>query len=107
MQAIELCVIVSVCVAIVYWLDAPNDIASYVMSLLLGREVHVQLRKPWGCSICMTFWLTLIVLLIVQPSLWWVSFVCAWNAKYLYYFIVVFDKVIVKVFTTIEEWLNG
>lgn len=101
MQAIELCVIVSVCVAIVYWLDAPNDIASRVMSLLLRREVHVQLRKPWGCNICMTFWLTLIVLLIAQPSLWWVSFVCAWSAKYLHYIIEVLDKVLVKVFTII------
>lgn len=101
MQAIELCAIVSVCVAIVYWLGAPNDIASRVMSLLLHRDVHVQLRKPWGCNTCMTFWLTLIVLLAEQSSLWWVSFICAWSAKYLYYFIVLLDKVIVKVFITI------
>lgn len=103
MQAIELCIIVSVCVAIVYWLNAPNDIASRVMSIFMRREVRVELRKPLGCATCMTFWLTLAVLLIYAPRLWYVAFVCAWAAKYLHYLIEVIDKLLIKLFSLIDR----
>lgn len=107
MHAITTTLIISVCIAIIYWLDAPNDIASRVMSAILGRDIRVMLRKPLGCNTCMTFWVTLVVLLVLQPDLWWLSFLWAWAAKYLHIFIEIFDKVILKIFTTIDKWLNG
>lgn len=105
MQGIYLSAIVTLCVAIVYWLDAPNEIASTLWRLVSGRVQRVELRKPLGCNVCMTFWLTLIVLLILTPRVCWLAFVWAWVAKYLYYVIEVLDKVIMRVLMFIESKL--
>lgn len=105
MQGVITSLIITVCVAIVYWLDAPNDIASRVMSLIMGRDIRVTLKKPLGCNTCMTFWLTLVALLILSPVWWWLAFVWAWSAKYFHYIIEVIDRLIVKVCTLIMKRL--
>lgn len=100
---IATCMIITACIAYVYWLDAPNDIASRIVSLIFKREYRVRLRKPFGCSLCMTFWVTLTVLLIWQASAWWFAFVCAWSSKYFYFIYEVADKLFVKLFSKLSN----
>lgn len=99
-------IIVTLVLAIIYWLDAPNQIASAMMSVIFKKEMHIQLRKPFGCQICMTFWITLFILLIIQPQLWWMSFVLAYLSKYLYFIIDIIDKLLMKIFIIIDNKLN-
>lgn len=105
MQAVELTFIVSLCIAIIYWLDAPDSMASALYSLIVKREVRVSLRKPLGCPTCMTFWVTLAVLLCVEPAAWWLSFVWAWLSKYMGYSLTIIDKVIMHIFNKIDNKL--
>lgn len=105
MQAVELTFIIALCIAIIYWLDAPDSIASALYSLIVKRDVRVTLRKPFGCPTCMTFWVILVVLLCVDPSMWWMAFVWAWLSKYLSYALVVVDKMIMYIFNKIDSEL--
>ena len=46
-------------------LDFPNEFASNAMRLITkGKIKSVELKKPFGCGLCMTFWITLIYMLI-------------------------------------------
>lgn len=105
MHGVYVAGIAALCIAIIYWLDAPNGIASWLWSFFSGRETRVELRKPLGCNTCMTFWVTLFILLGYSPGLFWLSFVMAWFAKYLYYILDVLDKLIMRVLTYFDDKL--
>lgn len=54
-------------IAVVVWnkLNVPNEFASNLMRLITkGKIKSVELKKPFGCGLCMTFWITLIYMLI-------------------------------------------
>lgn len=43
----------------------PNEIAGKIASWLTkGKITNVTLSKPWGCSLCMTFWCGLTYVLV-------------------------------------------
>lgn len=95
-------------VIIIDYLDAPNDIAGTIMGLITnGKITHVRLKKPFGCSLCMTFWVTLILLLIVNPLMCWLSLIYAISTKYIFYFINLVDLIICKSFIYIENKLKN
>lgn len=103
MSAITVSGVVTLCLGVVYWLDAPNEIASRVVSLVFGKPVRVVLKKPLGCNVCMTFWATLVTLLAMQPSVAWVAFLWAWAAKYVYYIIEGVDRLIMRLLSLIDR----
>ena len=91
-------------VIIIDYLDAPNEIAGNIMGLITkGKITHVRLNKPFGCSLCMTFWTTLILLLIVNPCMCWLSLIYAICTKYIFYLINLIDLIICKSFIYIEN----
>lgn len=94
-------------VIIIDYLDAPNEIAGTIMGYITkGKITHVRLKKPFGCSLCMSFWITFIVLLIVEPWMCWVSLLYAISTKYLLYLINLIDLIICKSFIYIENKLK-
>lgn len=102
-----ICLIVTICIVIIWgFLDAPNEIASQIMSWVTnGKISRVELKKPFGCMMCMTFWITLIILLILAPGLCWMSLIYALSTKYILYIIELIDKALVKFFIWIESKL--
>lgn len=103
------CLIIAVSfVIIIDYLDAPNDIAGTIMGLITnGKITHVRLKKPFGCSLCMTFWTTLILLLIVNPLMCWLSLIYAISTKYIFYLINLVDLIICKSFIYIENKIRN
>lgn len=54
-------------IVVVVWnkLNVPNEIASLIMKTITrGKISSVELKKPLGCGLCMTFWITLLYMLI-------------------------------------------
>ena len=54
-------------IVVVVWnkLNVPNEIASLLMKTITkGKIKSVELKKPLGCGLCMTFWITLFYMLI-------------------------------------------
>lgn len=100
--------IITVClVLIIDWFNAPNEILSQIMDWITsGRIKRVELKPPFGCSKCMSFWITLIFLLITAPELCWMSLVFAFSTKYILFIIEIIDKIITKLAILIERKLK-
>jgi hypothetical protein len=102
-----ICAIITACIAYIYKLDAPNEIGSTIMSWLTkGKIKKIELRKPWGCPLCITFWVTLIILLVVYPAYCWLSFVYAFSVKYIDYSITILEYFLDWVFIRLERIFN-
>lgn len=100
--------IITVClVLIIDWFNAPNEILSQIMGIFTrGKITRVELKPPFGCSKCMTFWITLIFLLITAPELCWMSLVFAFSTKYILFIIEIIDKMITKLMILAERILK-
>ena len=67
----ELLLINFILVVVIGYLNAPNEIASQLMNWLSkGKITRVELKKPWGCPLCMCWWISWIYLLITLPFTW-------------------------------------
>lgn len=107
MYALILCLIITGCIAYIYHLDAPNEVVSTFMSWITrGKIKRVELRKPWGCPLCMTFWITLVVLLVLAPKFWFMSLVFAFSVKYIDYTITVLERALDRLFCWLETILK-
>lgn len=104
---IVVCLVVMISIVFIWdWFNAPNEIASSIMRLLTnGKIKQVELKKPFGCSACMTFWITLVILLIGSPEWCWMSLVYAFLTKHTLIIIDTIDKIIVKIFILIQKLL--
>ena len=104
-----LCFIIALSfVIIIDYLNAPNEIAGTIMGLITnGKITHVRLKKPFGCSLCMTFWVTLILLLILNPLMCWLSLIYAIITKYIFYLINLIDLIICKSFIYVENKIRN
>ena len=109
MNTLLLCFIITVFVVIIWdFLDAPNNIASAIMNhITKGRITRVELKPPFGCSLCTVFWLTMLFILILSPSYWWMSIIYAISTKYVLYLIKLFDKFCVKIAIVLEKIINN
>ena len=56
--------VITSCITYIFHIDAPNQIASRIVSIFLKKDVSVELKKPFGCPGCLSFWITLILLLL-------------------------------------------
>lgn len=101
---IKVCFIITFAIAYIYHLDAPNQIASEIARWLSnGKFTKIQLRKPLGCPLCMTFWVTFILLLFVNPSLCWIAFIFAFASKYMDYAISLVENILDTFFILCER----
>lgn len=99
--------ILTVVITYIYHLDAPNQIASLFANIITkGKFTNITLKKPFGCPLCITFWITLIILLCTCPHLWALSFVYAFLVKYIDYCISIVELCLDTIFMTLERLLN-
>jgi hypothetical protein len=103
---IKVCIILTICIAYIYHIDAPNRIFSSIISLLLKKNIYLELKKPFGCPLCMTFWISLILLLICSPQICWLSLLLAFSTKYIDYSISIIELLLDKIFVLLERLLN-
>ena len=107
MNPILICIIITFSISYIWdYVNFPNEFVSQIMSLILKRPVSITLEKPFGCSLCITTWTTLIILLCLDPSLCWLSLFFGMSTKYALYTIQITDKIISAVFINIERLLN-
>lgn len=107
MNPILICIIITF--SIVYIWDVanfPEEFVNRILTIILKKPVHITLMKPFGCSLCMTTWTTLIVLLCLNPALCWMSLLFGMCTKYALYTIQLIDKIISLIFIKIEQLLN-
>lgn len=101
------CWIITFCIVMIWgYFDAPNQIISYICNIITdGKIKTVELKKPWGCTLCMTAWTTFIVLLFINPAYCWMSLIYAFSTKFMLYAIQLIDKLITKIFIKIDSKL--
>lgn len=107
MNPLLICVIITF--SIVYIWDVvnfPEEFVNRILTIILKKPVHITLMKPFGCSLCMTTWTTLIVLLCMCPAFCWMSLLFGMSTKYCLYTIQLTDKIISAVFINLERLLN-
>lgn len=72
-----ICLIITTAIVLIWdWFRFPNEFTATIMRLILKVKIKsesVILPKPIGCSTCMTFWITLIVLLCIGPKFCFLS----------------------------------
>lgn len=104
-----ICLIITLSLVIIIdYLNAPCEIASTIANIITkGKIKNVQLKKPFGCSLCMTFWITVIILLILEPSMCWLSLIYAICTKYILAIINLIDLIICKSIIYIENKLKN
>lgn len=107
MNSLIICLIVMFSITVIWgYLDVPNEIASKIMNFFTGGKIkRVELKKPIGCTLCMTFWSTLVILLIMSPKWCWMSLLYALGTKYTLYIIELVDRALVKLFVKLENLL--
>lgn len=99
------------------YFNAPNDILSALFSRFTkGRIPTIELKRPFGCSLCMTFWCSIIYLItsvIVGACTFRgillafaLSAINAWLTKYTFYAITTVDNIISKVFILFERLIT-
>lgn len=107
MNPILICIIITFSISYIWdYVNFPNEFASNIMSLILKRPVSITLAKPFGCSLCMTTWTTLIILLCIDPCWCWLSLLFGMSTKYMLYSIQIVDKIISAALINIERLLN-
>ena len=101
-------------VILIGYLDAPNDILSSIMNWISkGKIKRVELKKPWGCPLCMTFWCSWIASLIILPFTfkWFLiglllSLINAVLTKYTLYILETLDLAIIKLLSWLQHKLK-
>lgn len=98
---IDLIIIGLVCVLCTDKLNVFEEMYNTFIKLLLKNAPYVTLGKPFSCSLCMTFWLGLlyIILSAYTVTLYNVALllVIAYSTQYIYMLIDVIDHYIVKI----------
>lgn len=96
-------------------LQVPNEIANGIAAWLTkGKVTNVLLRKPLGCSLCMTFWCTLGYVLgtvgVVSLTIFtWHLSLClmfALATTYIQMTINLINKLIINLFVRLEKLID-
>ena len=107
MNIINLCIALTISIVYIFHIDAPNQIVSWLADILTNGKIrHIELRKPFGCPLCLSFWTTLIILLCTLPHYWYLSLVFAFSTTYIDYSITILELLLRKIFITLEKLLN-
>lgn len=61
------CLIITICIVYIWdWVQFPNELLA---KLFKTTPDKIDIPKPFGCSLCMSTWVTLIVLLAINWKL--------------------------------------
>lgn len=91
------------------WVDFPHNFVARILSFFWKKDIdsnRIKLPKIFECSLCATFWISLITLLCVAPKYAFFAIVAAFSTKYIYYTIKVFDALISKIFALLERLIS-
>ena len=108
---IDLIIIATIITIVWDFLGFPNEIASTIMSYLTHNKIReVTLRKPFGCSLCMTFWVGIIYCFIVYGGGILLTTLCCLIASistpYIYCIIKLLDRLLINTFAFLERLIN-
>lgn len=105
-----ICLLVIVTVSIVYIYDVaqfPRNFISTILTRIFKRDIYeVKLPKLLECSLCITTWFTLGLLLFTAPQYWYLSLLCGWSTKYVLYVFTICDEFLSLLFKSIESLLT-
>lgn len=109
MNSFLICLIISGSITYIWdVVDFPNQISSRIMeNVTKGKIKTVFLKKPWNCSLCMTTWITLLVLLIMNPAFCWLALLYGFITKYWLYAFQLLDLFISRLFEYAEGLIKN
>lgn len=89
----------------------PNEFASTIAQIITHNKVqYIQLKKPFGCSLCVTFWLSIVYTVVnlgftFENLLFalFLSAVSAWLTKYTFYLIRFIEQFLGRLFMFLER----
>lgn len=91
-------------------LNFPNEIASKILNCLSkGKINNVTLKPPLGCSFCLVFWVSLIVLIVGnQPILYAItlSLLNAMLTRLMLYILNLFNNIVDILFSKIHNLID-
>lgn len=96
-------------------LQFPNEIANGIASWLTrGKITNVTLSKPFGCSLCMTFWCSLIYVLVTNGFVSISTFITnlaicllvAYSTTYIQMTINLINKFLLNLFCLLEKLID-
>lgn len=93
-------------VIIVFIVDYSGFIESIEASLKRYFKAPIKIPKPFSCSLCMTFWVSLIYLLCtVQFTLWNITWVCiiSWSTIIQGQVMIIFRDFILRLLGSLEK----
>lgn len=110
MNEIIICLIITF--AVVYitdFLGFFNQATARVLSIIRGKEIgidRINLPYIFRCSLCQSFWLTLIVLLVMNWKLCWISLVFSYLTKPILYLYTLIDLFVEKMYKVLYNLIN-
>jgi len=109
MNVLILCLIITASIVYIWdWVSFPQEIANLIISKITdGKINNVELKKPLGCSLCMSTWITLVILLIFNWKLAPMCLVFGWSTKYILYLITLIDEFLSRLLMFMEYLINN
>lgn len=97
--------------SIVYITDVLNfqdNLATEITRMITGTVKYVHLKpKILNCSLCQSFWINLIILLVLSPQFVYFALIWAALTKYILYAYQLIDLTITRVFDILIKFLKG
>lgn len=89
-------------------LNVLNSMATEFVRLFINKNVEFVELKPkiFNCSLCQTFWIDLIILLIISPQNAYFAFIWAASTKYILLIFRLIDMSITKLVIYLESKLK-
>lgn len=108
MNVVLICLIITASIVYIWdWVRFPQEVANLVASKMTnGKIKNVILKKPFGCSLCMSTWITLVILSIFNWKLLPLCLVYGWSTKYILYLFTLADEIVSKIFVLMERLIN-
>lgn len=108
MSVLVICIIMTACIVYVWdVLHFPQEIFDEIIKVISkGKLQHIELKKPFSCSLCISFWCSLVLLLIMLPEHSYFALVSAFSTKYINYTFSIIDAIISKIFVLLERLIN-
>ena len=97
--------------SIVYITDVLNfqdNLATEITRMITGKVKYVHLTpKILNCSLCQSFWINLIILLILSPQIVYFALIWAALTKYILYAYQLIDLALTKIFDILIKFFKG
>lgn len=108
MNEILICLIITVSIVLIWdYFGFIGEFSNYMVELFTrGKIKSIELRKPFGCSLCMSVWITLIILLCLNWKLAPMALVFGWYSQYVIPIIQCIDMMLNKMLYYLQKILK-